>query len=124
MTHETLHPTTATFADVAFVDWPFAPDQIDEGAPRASGAIVWRSADRTSAAGFWECTAGRFSRTYGWTETAVILSGSALVQTRDAAYPLAPGSLLVLPAGVTASWTIEERVQKAFHLVAGGPLPV
>jgi uncharacterized cupin superfamily protein len=116
--------TAASFHDVALTAWPFTPDQIDEGDPHARGAILWRSTDETRASGFWECTSGRFSRTYAWTETAVILSGSAVVTVAEAEHQLAPGALLILPVGVTASWTIEKRVRKAFHLAADSPLPV
>lgn len=119
-----LHATVARYDDGALARWAFTPDQIDEGDPQARGAVVWRSADETRAAGFWECTAGRFSRTYPWTETAVILSGSAVVTVAETENRLAPGALLVLPVGITATWTIHEKVQKAFHLAADSPLPV
>jgi uncharacterized cupin superfamily protein len=114
----------AAYDEPALTDWPFNPDQVDHGTPIARGAVVWRSTDETRAAGFWECSAGGFWRTYAWTETAVILSGSAVVRTPETEHRLESGSLLVLPVGVTASWLIPDHVRKAFHLAADVPLPV
>lgn len=124
MNDDRLQACATTIDTAELADWALTPEQIDAGNPHPRGAIVWRSSDRTRAAGFWECTAGRFSRTYPWSETAVILSGSAVVKTVDAEHRLQPGSLLVLPLGIRASWIIEDRVEKAFHLSGDGPLPI
>jgi uncharacterized cupin superfamily protein len=79
--------------------------------------VVWRSTDETRAAGFWECSAGSFSRA----ETALILSGSAIVTTAEAEHRLESGRMIVLPVGIAATWVIQDRLQKAFHLAADLP---
>jgi uncharacterized cupin superfamily protein len=112
----------ANLDDAALTDWTLEGDQIDAGAPSARGAVVWRSTDETRAAGFWVCSSGAFSRTYAWTETTLILDGSAVVTTADGEHRLEAGALLVLPVGISASWEIPEQVQTAFHLAADTPL--
>jgi uncharacterized cupin superfamily protein len=114
----------AAFDDSALTEWAFEADEVEEGTPQARGAVVWRSTDETRAAGFWECSAGRFCRAYAWTETALILSGFAIVATAETEHRLEPGQMVVLPVGITATWRIPDRVQKAFHLAAEIPLPV
>ena len=114
----------AELADLELVEWPLSPEQVVSGSPGAEGAITWRSADRTAAAGFWRCRAGAFQRTYPWTEVATVLAGAATVTAAGAERRLVPGTLLVLPVGITATWSIEDSVEKAFHLSAADPLPV
>jgi uncharacterized cupin superfamily protein len=114
----------AAFDDTVLTDWPLNPNEVKHGAPRARGAVVWRSTDETRAAGFWACSAGAFVRNYAWTETALVLSGSATVSTPEAEQRLEPGALLVLPVGITASWSIQDSIQTAFHLAADIPLPL
>jgi uncharacterized cupin superfamily protein len=106
------------FGDARLTDWAVTVDPAHEPRPHAQGAVVWRSSDGTAVAGFWECTPGRFSRTYPWTETAVFLSGLAVVEVGGVDHRLSSGALLVLPVGVTATWTVVEHVRKAFHLNA------
>lgn len=116
---------TAEINDLPMVEWPFSAEQVAEGAPTAIGAVLWRSPDRSAAAGFWRCDAGTFTRTYPWTEVATILAGAATVTTSDGdEHELHPGTVLVLPVGTTATWTIPASIQKAFHLSADEPLPV
>ncbi|WP_418057467.1 cupin domain-containing protein [Pimelobacter simplex] len=69
--------------------------------------------------GVWECTPG------GWpvtnrpdTEVCYILAGRATI-TDDASgtpYPVAAGDLLLLPAGWSGRWDVEQTVRKVYAI--------
>jgi uncharacterized protein len=119
-----LHALTARFDDVELVPWPLRPEQVIAGEPVAEGAVVWRSSDRRMASGLWTCTPGTFGRVYPWTETAAILAGEATIRAAGEALEVGPGSLVVLPQGIEASWEVRSTVRKAFQLSSDEPLPV
>jgi uncharacterized cupin superfamily protein len=76
------------------------------------------------ASGLWTCTPGTFGRVYPWTETAAIIEGEATIHAADGALQAGPGTLVVLPQGIDASWEIHSAVRKAFHLSSDQPLPI
>lgn len=119
-----LRVSTARLDDVELVPWPFRPEQVLDGEPRARGAVVWRSDDRRMASGFWECTPGSFGRVYPWSETSCLLEGEAAITAAGETLEVVAGDLVVLPQGVEAQWEIRRTVCKAFQLTADEPLPV
>src|ERR1700726_2591745 len=93
--------------------WPLDPAQVLEGDPKASGTVLWRSADERLAVGIWHCTAGSFS----WDhvdETLVVIEGRATVSPEDGSDPveLAPGVVAFFPEGMRTRWTVHETLRK------------
>lgn len=115
-------PQASSLAEAKLAEWPLAAEQKVEGDPRPQGAVTWQSADGRQLAGFWKCSPGAFSRTYLWTEVAFVEGGRATIEHDGDPIRLEPGSLLVLPAGTTAVWRIEEEITKSFSVVADDPI--
>jgi uncharacterized protein len=108
-----LRPVFAVPADIELDADPIRANWIMEGTPHARSACLARSADRTSSAMVWSCTAGRFSWHYAVDETAYILSGEVLItdemgETRR----LAVGDVAYFPAGTRNVWHVPHDVRK------------
>lgn len=111
-------------ADASLVDWPIPADWILEGTPEARGAVISRSDDSRLIRGVWECTPGRFTWTFSYDETLVVLSGSATVEldTGDRV-ELSPGVMAFFGRGHESTWTVHDTVRKGFHADSPEPLP-
>jgi uncharacterized protein len=102
--------------------WPIPAEQIVEGAPQASGTILWKSDDGTLASGIWECTPGTFDWTHA-DETACIVEGRVTVTPEGGeAFELVPGDAVFFPEGTRTRWMVTQKLRKAFHLHAAGGL--
>jgi uncharacterized protein len=121
-------PTTAAGIQRAHVpsaeldSWPIAADQIVEGAPHASGTIIWKSDDGTLASGIWECTPGTFDWTHA-DETLCLVEGRVTVTPEGGeAFEIVPGDTVFFPEGTRTRWMVTEKLRKAFQLHAAGGL--
>lgn len=102
--------------------WPIPAEQIVEGEPQASGAILWKSDDGTLANGIWECTPGTFNWVHA-NETLCLVTGHVTVTPEGGEpFEIAPGDVVFFPEGTRTRWNVTERLRKAFHLHAAGGL--
>jgi len=96
--------------------WPIPPEQVVEGDPRASGAILWKSGDGTHANGIWECTPGTFDWVHA-DETLCLVQGSVTVTPEGGEpFEIRPGDVVFFPEGTRTRWKVNETIRKAFHL--------
>lgn len=79
---------------------------------------LWEAGPRT-AAGVWECEPGEFTAVRDdVAEVCHILEGRGTVTGEDGtSADLAPGSLLVLPAGWRGTWVVQETIRKTYVLI-------
>jgi uncharacterized protein len=106
-------PVFAVPADIELIADPIRANWIIEGTPRAHSACLARSADRTSSAVVWSCTAGRFNWNYAVDETLYIISGEALITNENGeAQRLRPGDVAYFPAGSRTIWHVPHEVRK------------
>ena len=98
--------------------FPIPAEDVIDGDPQATAAILWSSADGKFANGIWECTPGEFKWLHP-NETATVLQGKATV-TPEGGEPivLEAGSVVFFPAGLKTRWQIEQTLRKTFHLHA------
>lgn len=97
-------------------DQPINPTWIEEGQPRARGAVVIQSEDGTLFSGQWDCTAGRFSWTYNEDEVIHILEGEAFIEVDGAMRAISPGDTIFFPLGQTVRWHVPKYVRKVFFI--------
>ncbi|MHB8532144.1 MAG: cupin domain-containing protein [Solirubrobacteraceae bacterium] len=92
------------------------PEQdIIEGAPDSTMAILWRSEDNTLYNGVWHCTPGIFMLTHPG-ETICLVEGRATITPEGGeAVTVLPGEVVFIPEGTRARWEVHETVRKAFH---------
>jgi len=119
-------PIQAVSLDVpaaALDSWPIAAADVLAGDPRASGTVLWKSADARLLNGIWECTPGAFTWLHP-DETLCVVSGRATV-TPEGGDPieLGPGVVAFFAEGTRTRWQVHETLRKAFHLHASEPLP-
>lgn len=102
--------------------WPIPAEQVIEGDPQASGAILWKSEDGTLANGIWECTPG----TFNWLhpdETLCLVEGNVTVTPKGGEpFEITPGDVVFFPEGTKTQWRVNQTIRKAFHLHAAGGL--
>ena len=75
----------------------------------------------TGDVGLWECDEGTFTADRStFAEVCYIIEGEAVIATEGAfeGRAVSAGSLFVLPRGWRGTWTIRERVRKAFVLIS------
>jgi uncharacterized cupin superfamily protein len=97
-------------------DQPIDPTWIDEGQPRARGAVLVNSDDGTLFSGEWECTAGRFRWTYHEDEMVHIIEGQAFIEVDGTMRSIGPGDAVFFPLGQTVRWHVPEYVRKIFFI--------
>lgn len=94
------------------------PDPINEkwilnGNPCAQSKTLATSPDGASRAILWCCTAGSFYWSYGFHESALILSGEAYVhEDNGKRHRFSVGDFVFFPAGTAATWKIDDHVRK------------
>lgn len=79
----------------------------------------------TGEVGLWECDEGTFTADRSaFAEVCYIIEGEAVIATDGVSDDrvVSAGSLFVLPRGWRGTWTVHERVRKAFVLV-GDEIP-
>ena len=94
---------------------PIPAEDIIEGEPESTMAILWRSEDDKLYNGVWQCTPGVFMLTHPG-ETICLVEGRATI-TPEGGEPVivVPGEVVFLPEGMRARWEVHETVKKAFH---------
>ena len=111
-------------AEATLASWPLPQESIVEGSPDASGAVLSRSDDSRIVRGVWECTPGKFTWTFSYDETLVVISGSATVELDTGErVDLGPGVMAFFGRGHQATWTVHETLRKGFHADSPQPLP-
>ena len=92
---------------------PIAAAGILAGTPVGSAKVLLKTQDKTSHLVVWECTAGEFVWDYAEDETAIVISGEAVVTGSDGEdLSLSPGSVVFFPAGSSSLWRIPDRIKK------------
>ncbi len=115
-----MQKTTTSPVKCAVVGAPVEPVPIPEqdiidGDPRASWALLWRSDDGKLYNGVWHCTPGVFMLTHPG-ETICIVEGRVTVTPLEGEpMELGPGEMAFIPEGTVARWEVRETVKKAFH---------
>jgi hypothetical protein len=113
----------ASIAAARLEPMPIPADWVVEGDPRASGAILWKSADGRQCNGIWECTPGAFDYVHT-DETATVVQGRVTVTPEGGApMELGPGDVAFFPEGSKTRWQVHETLRKSFHLHAAEGLP-
>jgi uncharacterized cupin superfamily protein len=65
--------------------------------------------------GVWECTPGEWHSTWNKWESFTVISGRGeLVDGDGGVHVLAPGTTVIVPAGSTGVWRVEETLRKAY----------
>ena len=62
----------------------------------------------------WECEPSAFDWHYDREEVAYIFEGKVQVKTSEEIVEIKTGDLVTFPAGLSCSWTIEEKIRKVF----------
>src|SRR5580692_10447092 len=79
---------------------PINPADVLKGNPVASGAGLFRSADRLESAVLWHCTAGTFRWRYGEDETVLVVEGGMTLHFDDGTNRrCGQGDVVYFPAG-------------------------
>ncbi len=60
--------------------WPLPEEWVLEGSPTPGGTVISRSDDSRIVRGVWECTPGKFTWSFSYDETLVVVSGRATVE--------------------------------------------
>jgi uncharacterized cupin superfamily protein len=111
-------------ADADLQSWPLPAEWITQGQPNASGLVLAKSDDSCVVRGIWDCTPGQFRWNFTYDETLVIVKGHATVELESGeTVVLNPGDMAFFPRGQWSTWTIHERLRKAFHADSPEPLP-
>jgi uncharacterized protein len=94
---------------------PIPEEDVIEGNPESTMAILWQSEDNTLYNGVWHCTPGIFMLTSPG-ETITLVEGRVTI-TPEGGEPitLGPGDLAYIPEGTVARWEVTETVRKGFH---------
>lgn len=106
----------ATAAAVRLEPDPLDPDQILDGSPQTSSAVLAKSPEGIES-GIWRCTPGRF-RDVEAAETFVVLEGRATIAWEGREIEVGPGDVCVLAAGAETVWTVHETLLKGYALLA------
>ena len=113
-----------TIASADLDPWPLPAEWVLEGDPSPSGAVLSRSDDSRIIRGVWQCTPGKFTWTFSYDETLVVVDGRATVELDTGeTVDLAPGVMAFFGRGHEATWTVHETLRKGFHADSPDPLP-
>lgn len=114
--HPALPPTAERQAA------PLEPQDVNaswilEGKPEFRSRVYASSPDKTTVTGIWECVGpGKFMWRFDIDESVYVLEGKVHVEYKGEMHTLGPGDKAFFPAGVTAVWTVPERIKKSFTL--------
>jgi uncharacterized protein len=115
MSNTTVPVLNMSVIDAAVEPAPIPADDIVDGTPQASVAILWRNAEGTLFNGVWHCTPGTFYLDHA-DETVALIDGRATVTpTGGAPTELRAGDTAFFADGTRVLWQIHETVRKAFH---------
>ena len=110
---------TGSVTQTNFQPSPINPDWIIEGNPIARALTLGIAPDQRFSCAVWECQAGRFKWVFGLDEIIHILEGEVIIEeagTQKIIHTLRPGDTALLPAGLTAYWTVPKYLKKfAIH---------
>ena len=107
---------TQDIAAAALQPGELPPDQILEGRPEISEAVLWSSPDGRVVTGIWQITPGVVTDVEA-DETFVVHAGRATVEIQDGpTLHLEPGVVGVLRAGDRTVWRIHETLRKVFAI--------
>ena len=113
-----------TIASADLDSWPLPEEWVLEGHPSPSGTVLSRSDDSRIIRGVWECTPGKFTWSFSYDETLVVVDGRATVELDTGeTVDLAPGVMAFFGRGHEATWTVHETLRKGFHADSPDPLP-
>lgn len=106
-----------TVTDVALGPAPIPAEDIVEGDPKGSTAVLRSSDDKRLNNGVWECTPGKFYLPHNYEETVTIVRGRVTV-TPEGGDPveLGPGDTAFFPAGTRVLWEVHETLRKSWHI--------
>lgn len=96
---------------------PIDPATIIEGSPVARSTQLLGTDDQRLNTSMWDCTAGRFSWSFGYDEIVHIVEGSVTVtdeQGRSRTFGV--GDVALFQRGTTTTWEVTDYVRKlAIH---------
>lgn len=71
--------------------------------------------------GVWQVTPGEFRSHWPSWEAFTVLSGKGTIEDgHGKVHQLVPGALVVIPAGSTGTWRIDETLRKTYMYAVGG----
>lgn len=116
--HGHIHPTLPPAMQAHDFELPFFDpihDEIIEGTPNYRGRALAYSHDGKAHSGVFECDGpSKFNWRYEDDETIYVIEGKVHIEHAGGAFTLEPGDSAFFPAGVTATWTVPERIKKTF----------
>jgi uncharacterized protein len=99
------------------------PSWIKAGTPTFAQVEIARSPDGRTTNGLWSCEG---PTTFVWQfavdEVVYVLEGEVEIDYLGRNFVLHPGDTAVFHGGTSATWTIEDRLKKAYTLHNPGPL--
>jgi uncharacterized cupin superfamily protein len=102
--------------DLELEPLPLDPDQIVEGSPATSIAVLDVSPDGRVERGIWQITPGVVTDVEA-DELFVVIAGSATVEVEGGpVLELAPGTVGMLRAGDRTVWRVRETLRKAYQV--------
>ena len=102
--------------------WRALVDPPGERGTSGSEADVFATPDGTFTTGFWEREPDTWSFVRPYHEVALILAGSAEIETDDGVrHTVRAGDVLVTPKGSSGTWHITEKIVK-FYAIYTPPL--
>ncbi|MEI8144057.1 MAG: cupin domain-containing protein [Alphaproteobacteria bacterium] len=108
--------------DVALSSAPIRPEWVISGEPQARAGEWSVSADRTTSAAIWDCTAGTFRWYFGGDEIVQILEGEVIVEGEGfERRALKVGDVALFRANTWAVWHVPHYVRK--HAICRDPIP-
>jgi uncharacterized protein len=111
--------------DVVLMPSPIDPSWIEEGDPRATGALLARSTDCSTTTFLWECTAGKFTWRYGVDETVHFLEGEVDISSEGMpSHRFGRGDTVHFTRGSKATWVVHDRIRKVAFCRSTLPAPV
>lgn len=107
----------ASVRETPLEPWPMPAEQVLEGDPRASFAVLWQSPDRKRAIGVYECTPGRFTWDFTSDETVCVVEGRATIAPAGGEpFELSAGDIVFFPTGLKTEWLVTETLRDAFSV--------
>jgi len=99
------------------------PSWIRAGNPRFTQVEISSSPDGRTTNGLWACEG---PTTFVWQfavdEVVYVLEGEVKVDYQGTSFVLHPGDTAAFHGGTSATWTIDQRLKKAYTLHNPGPL--
>jgi uncharacterized cupin superfamily protein len=94
------------------------PEQVLEGTPQTSGAVLSTSPDGRVERGVWQITPG-VVRDVEADELFVVISGRATIELEDGrVLEVGPGDAAVLREGERTVWRVHETLRKVYQVTS------